>query len=229
MKPLLITIAVALAVSGIACNASPQDAHAHPAGTTAAAASDDTATTAMASTPAAPNLQAALRGLWHGHVVETRNYALAVKAGDTDAAGRAEQDVIANATEISDAVASFYGAAAGEKMLGLLGGHWGGVKALTGANHRGDAAGAQQALGDLVANAGEIATFLAGANPNLPADAVRGLLVAHGGHHAAQTQQIMAGDMAAEAQTWTAMQAHMDVIADALAGAIAKQFPDKAS
>src|SRR3970282_623275 len=126
MKPLLITIAVALAVSGIACNASPPEASVHPAGTTAAAASDDTSATAMASTPAAPNLQAALRGLWHGHVVEPRNYALAVKAGDTDAAGRAEQDVIANATEISDAVASFYGAAAGEKMLALLGGHLGG-------------------------------------------------------------------------------------------------------
>ena len=227
MKPILLTIAVALAISGIACNASPPEAHAQSVGTTAAAASDHAAV--APATPAAPKLQAALRGLWHGHVVETRNYALAVKAGDTDAAGRAEQDVIANATAISDAVASFYGAAAGEKMLGLLGGHWGGVKALTGANHRGDAAGAQQALGDLVANAGEIATFLAGANPNLPADAVRGLLVAHGGHHAAQTQQIMAGDMAAEAQTWSAMQAHMDVIADALAGAIATQFPDKAS
>ena len=32
-----------------------------------------------------------------------------------------------------------------------------------------------------------------------------------------------------EATEWTAMQVHMDMIADALAGAIAKQFPDKAS
>ena len=39
----------------------------------------------------------------------------------------------------------------------------------------------------------------------------------------------MAGDMKAEATTWTAMQQHMNVIADALAGAIAKQFPDKAA
>lgn len=227
MKPLLITIAVALAVSGIACNASPPAAHAQAAASAPIAPSH--AATAGASTPAAPQLQAALRALWHGHVVETRNYALAVKAGDAAAAARAEQDVVTNATAIADAVASFYGTPAGEKMLGLLGGHWGGVKALTDANRRGDAAGAQQALRELVANAGEIATFLAGANPNLPADAVRGLLVAHGGHHAAQTQQIMAGDMAAEAQTWSAMQAHMDVIADALAGAIATQFPDKAS
>jgi hypothetical protein len=39
----------------------------------------------------------------------------------------------------------------------------------------------------------------------------------------------MRGDMQAEASTWKAMQAHMDVIADALAGAIAQQFPDKAA
>lgn len=43
-----------------------------------------------------------------------------------------------------------------------------------------------------------------------------------------QAQQIMTGDTAAEARTWIAMQAHMDVIADALAGAIARQFPDQA-
>jgi hypothetical protein len=63
----------------------------------------------------------------------------------------------------------------------------------------------------------------------LPEADVRGLLVAHGAHHLQQVQQIMAGDMRAEAQTWKAMQQHMDTIADALAGAIAKQFPAKAS
>ena len=47
--------------------------------------------------------------------------------------------------------------------------------------------------------------------------------------HAQQIQQVMAGDTSGEAQTWSAMQAHMDSVADALAGAIARQFPDKAS
>ena len=114
-------------------------------------------------------------------------------------------------------------------MMELLGGHWGAVKALTDAQARHDAAAAQKAMTDLVANAGEIAKFLAGANPNLPEDTVRGLLLAHGAHHQQQITQIMAGDMQAEGNTWTAMQQHMDAIADALAGAIAKQFPAKAS
>ncbi|MGY0799439.1 hypothetical protein ACW7G0_10350 [Lysobacter sp. A286] len=229
MKPLLLSTVVSLALAGFACAGSPLQAHEH-ALTTPAALAATTATQAEAeAAPAAPKLQAALRGLWHGHAVETRNYALAVKADDAAAADLAAHAVVDNAKAISDAVAGFYGAAAGEEMLRLLGGHWGGVKALTDANRQGDTAGASAAMDDLVANAGEIATFLAGANPNLPADAVRGLLVAHGAHHGAQTRQIMTGDMDAEAQTWVAMQAHMDVIADALAGAIAKQFPDKVS
>jgi hypothetical protein len=114
-------------------------------------------------------------------------------------------------------------------MFKLLGGHWGAVKAMTDTRAKNDKAGADKAMADLTANAGEIAKFLAGANPNLPEDTVRGLLLAHGAHHSRQIDLIDAGDTAGEATEWTAMQAHMDMIADALAGAIAKQFPDKAS
>jgi len=177
----------------------------------------------------APKLQAAMRALWHGNVVHARDYALARHAHKPVAAKAAADAVVANAKQISDAVAGFYGKAAGTRMLELLGGHWGAVKALTDARAKGDNAAADKATVELTANAGEIAKFLAGANPNLPEADVRGLLVAHGAHHLQQVQQIMAGDMRAEAQTWKAMQQHMDTIADALAGAIARQFPAKAS
>ncbi|MCK7492762.1 MAG: hypothetical protein MZW92_15445 [Comamonadaceae bacterium] len=59
-----------------------------------------------------------------------------------------------------------------------------------------------EALQALTANAGEIARFLSGANPNLPFDTVNGLLLAHGGHHVQQIQQIKAGQFAEEARTW---------------------------
>ena len=114
-------------------------------------------------------------------------------------------------------------------MFELPGGHWGAVKALTDVRHAKDDAAADKAMGELTGNAGEIAKFLADANPNLPEDTVRGLLLAHGAHHDQQIRQVMGGDTQGEAATWTAMQAHMDSIADALAAAIAKQFPDKAS
>jgi hypothetical protein len=183
----------------------------------------------MSAVPAAPKLDAALRALWHGHVVHTRDYALAVHAHDAAKAAAAADAVVANAKQIADAVGGFYGKPAGARMLDLLAGHWGGVKALTDARAANDSAAERKAMADLQANVSEIAKFLAGANPNLPENAVQGLLAAHVAHHATQIQQIMAGDMKGEQATWQAMQAHMDTISDALAAAIAKQFPAKAA
>jgi hypothetical protein len=170
-----------------------------------------------------------MRQLWQGHAETTRDYALAVKAGDAAAEKKAADAVVANAKQIADAVGSFYGADAGKRMLELLAGHWGGVKALTDAGKSGDSAASSKAMQDLTANADEIAKFLSGANPNLPADAVKGLLMTHAGHHSMLIGEIMKGDKAAAAQTWTTMQAHMNTIADALSDGIAKQFPAKAA
>ena len=179
--------------------------------------------------PASPKLHATMRELWQGHAETTREYAMAVKAGDAAAEKKAADAVVANAKKIADAVGSFYGDAAGKKMLELLAGHWGGVKALTDAGKAGDNAASSKAMQDLGSNADEIANFLSGANPNLPAPTVKGLLVTHAGHHAALIGDIMKGDNAAAAKTWTAMQAHMNTIADALSDGIAKQFPAKAT
>ena len=88
-------------------------------------------------------------------------------------------------------------------------------------------AGTDAAMAKLLSNADAIAKFLSGANPNLPYDAVHGLLAAHGSHHVQQISEFKAGQWDAEAKTWAAMKDHMYVIADALADAIAKQFPDK--
>ncbi len=178
---------------------------------------------------AAPKLQAAMRSLWHGHVVHTREYAMAVHAHDTAKAKAAEEAVVANARQIADAVGGFYGKPAGEQTLQLLAGHWAGVKALTDASAAKDTAGEQKAMADLNTNVTAIAKFFSGANPNLPENAVQGLFAAHVAHHASQISQIMSGDTKGEQATWAQMQAHMNTIADVLAGGIAKQFPDKAS
>lgn len=185
--------------------------------------------TPMAAVPAAPKLDAALRALWHGHIVHTRDYALAVHAHDAAKAKAAADAVVANAKQLADAVGGFYGKPAGARMLDLLAGHWGGVKALTDARAADDSVAERKAMATLQSNASEIARFLAGANPNLPESAVQGLLATHVAHHATQIEQIMAGDMKGEQATWQVMQAHMDTISDALAAAIAKQFPAKAA
>ncbi len=74
----------------------------------AMAAAPATATT-TATAVAAPKLQATLRALWHGHIVHTREYAIAVHAKQSQQAARAADAIVANAKQISAAVASFYG------------------------------------------------------------------------------------------------------------------------
>jgi hypothetical protein len=217
LTPIACALALGLSLSATTPLLAADPPASSPAPATAAAA------------PAAPKLHAALRELWQGHVQHTRAYAIAVKGGNTQAAKKAADDVVGNAKSLANAVGGFYGAAAGEQMLTLLGGHWGGVKAMTDAEHAGDTAGVNKAMNDLTANADAIAKFLSGANPNLPDDAVRGLMMAHVAHHSAQIREIMGGDMQAETTTWKAMRAHMDVLADALADGIAKQFPAKAT
>ena len=184
---------------------------------------------AEGAAPASPKLHATMRELWQGHATTTREYAMAVKAGDAAAEKKSADAVVANAKKIADAVGSFYGDAAGKKMLELLAGHWGAVKALTDAQKKGDKAGVDKAMNDMAANADEIAKFLSGANPNLPEATVKGLLVAHAGHHLALTGEIMKGDTGAADKTWSAMQAHMNTLADALSDGIAQQFPAKAA
>ena len=233
MKPSLKILSLALLVAIAACSrnepAASADTQTPPATESAATPAPVEPAAAPVAEVAAPNLQAALRDLWHGHIVHARDYAIAVHAGNKADASKAADAVVANAHQISDAVAGFYGKAGGDRMMELLGGHWGAVKALTDTRAAKDDAGATKAMSDLTANAGEIAKFLAGANPNLPEDTVRGLLLAHGAHHSSQIDLVLKDDAAGEATEWTAMQAHMDMIADALAGAIAKQFPEKAN
>jgi len=199
------------------------------ASTPALAYDADMAPAPTASAATAPQLHAAMRSLWQGHITHTAAYTEAVKAGDQAAANKAADEVVANAKQIADAVAGFYGKPAGAQMLKLLAGHWGGVKAYADAAHSGDKAAQQKAMQDLATNASAIAKFLSGANPNLPDATVQGLLMMHVADHQTHINEVMAGDTAAAAKTLDHMRAHMNTIADALAGAIAKQFPAKAS
>jgi hypothetical protein len=168
---------------------------------------------------------AALRDLWVGHVFWVRNVVVETFAGNQPAAAAAEQEVVANAKQIAAAIEPYYGQAASEKLFGLLAGHYGAVRQYLDATVAGGKGTQDAAIKSLSDNATEIARFLSGANPNLPFDTLNGLLLAHGGHHVQQIQQVQSKHYAQEAQTWDAMKRHMYVIADALAGAIAKQFP----
>jgi hypothetical protein len=139
----------------------------------------------------------------------------------------AEDQVVANAHSFGHAIEPFYGASAGGALFKLLAGHYGAIRAYLVATAAGDTAGIAAATQSLTSNAEDIAVFLSDANPNLPKDAVLGLLLAHGGHHIQQVQELKANDYAAEAKTWETMKDHIYVIADAMSTALGKQFAKK--
>lgn len=183
---------------------------------------------AQAAVPASlAATRAALRDLWLGHVFWVRAVVDARFEGDAAAAAAAEKQVVANARAIAGAIEPFYGKPASEALFGLLAGHWGAINDYLGATRAASKSKQDAAYRALVANAGEIAKFLSGANPHLPLETLQGLLTAHGAHHVQQIQQFQARQFDAEAQTWAAMTGHMYVISDALADALAQQFPDK--
>lgn len=170
---------------------------------------------------------AALRDLWLGHVFWVRNVVVATLSGNKTAATAAENEVVANAKQIAAAIEPFYGKAASDKLFGLLAGHYGAVKQHLEATIAGSQKKEDAAMKNLAGNVEEISIFLSDANPNLPRDAVRGLLLAHVGHHKQQMQQLRDKQYQQEAQTWEAMKGHMYVIADTLTGALVAQFPEK--
>jgi hypothetical protein len=177
--------------------------------------------------PTAAATNAALRDLWTEHVFWVRNVVVATLASNAPDADVAEKEVVANARAIAASIEPFYGKAASETLFALLAEHYGAVKKILVATVKPDADGRRAGTTELTDNASRIAKFLAGANPNLPFDTVNALLLAHGAHHLAEIDQLHGHRYAEEAQTWAAMRTHMHVIADALAGAIVKQFPDR--
>jgi len=217
----LVITAASMTLAGMlaqpAAAAGPQGAQMHShAPLLAAAVADQTKVDAT---------KAALRDLWIGHAFSVRNVVVAELAGDASARQETEKQVVANAQSIAASIEPFYGAEAKEKLFTLLASHYGAVKAYLDASVAKNDGKQTEATSKLIGNAGEIASFLSGANPYLPKDTVEGLLQAHGGHHIAQIQQLQTKDYAGETQTWADMSQHMYVISDALADALAKQFP----
>lgn len=169
----------------------------------------------------------ALRDLWVGHVFWVRNVVIETMAGNQAAATAAENEVVANAKRIAASIEPFYGKPAADKLFGLLAGHYGAVKQYLDATITNNTTKQDAATQEMARNFEEIAVFLSGANPNLPVATLRDMLQAHGNHHTQAILQLRDKQYDKEAQTWEGMKSHMYALADALTGAIAKQFPAK--
>jgi hypothetical protein len=179
-----------------------------------------------ASTASASALKQDMRKLWTDHVVWTRDYVIAA-VGDQPDAQAAAGRLMKNQEDIGNAVATFYGAPAGQQLTTLLKEHITIAVDLIKAAKAGDKAAQQKADNRWQDNAVQIADFLSKANPNWPRATLVDLMKMH---LSTTTDEVVARlnkDWDADVRAFDAVYDHILKMSDALADGIVKQFPDK--
>jgi len=133
----------------------------------------------------------------------------------------------ANSVALSQAIGSVYGHGAEEAFLTLWRKHIGFIVDYTTAVAAKDQGKADKAVNDLLGYTKDFGAFLSAANPNLPTMVVADLVKGHVVGFKAAIDAQSRGDWAtAFAKTREAVM-HMEMIADPLAAAISKQFPER--
>lgn len=109
----------------------------------------------------------AMRKLWEDHIVWTRQFIVsaATETGNLADIGPTTDRLLANQTDIGNALKPFYGDEAGEQVTSLLRDHILTAAELVAAAKAGDAAAVETASAAWYQNADDIATALNGLNP----------------------------------------------------------------
>ena len=174
----------------------------------------------------ATQLHQDMRKLWTDHTVWTRDYIIAAVDDKPDATAAANR-LMKNQEDIGNAVAVYYGAAAGQQLTSLLKQHIGIAVDLIKAAKAGDQAAQKAANDKWQQNAVDIATFLSKANPNWPNGVLVDMMKTH---LATTTDEVVARlkhDWDADVRAYDAVYHHILMMADALSDGIVKQFPEK--
>jgi len=178
------------------------------------------------TSPEALSLTLALRRLWADHVIWTREYVVAAIADAPDA-GAVAGRLLKNQEDIGNAVVPFYGEAAGSRLTELLKEHVMIAVDLIAAAKSGEQAKFAKADAAWDRNAANIASFLAGANPNWPEKDVADLL----GQHLTLTKNEavarLEGNWENDIEAFDQIFTEILTVADVLAAGIVKQFPDR--
>ena len=188
------------------------------------------ATPAPTAAPSTATKSADLRVLLSG--LEKEHVSLASQAtrngfdGSGDFAASAAQ-LDANSVQLADTVGSVYGQAARDKFLEIWRSHITFFVNYTVAAQKGDKVGMDKAVKDLGGYIDAISDFFSGANPNLPREAVKQLITEHVTLLKAAVDTYGAKDFAGSYAKEHAAYEQIGTIADAISGAIVKQYPAK--
>jgi hypothetical protein len=187
------------------------------------------AATAPSQSPKASALHDNMRVLWQDHGTWTRLAIVGFADNSPDL--QATQDrLLANQTEIGNAVKPYYGDDAGNKLTALLQQHIMTAVGVLKAAQTGNPAEVDQAKAAFYANGNQIADFLHGANPgNWPLPAVQNMMKTHLDQVVEMGSDELTHHYAESVGVWNAYRDHILAMADTLSNGITKQFPNKFS
>ncbi len=169
-------------------------------------------------------LYTTMRTLWIQHMEWTWSTVVAF-ATDSPVLPATLDRLLANQADIGDAVASFYGARAGDQLTALLEAHINLAVPVLQAAKAGDQAALDKALADWYANAQDIADFLSAANPrNWDRETMREMMATHITQTVAYASDVLGGDYPSAIAKYDQAQAHMSDMADMLSAGIIAQF-----
>jgi len=172
----------------------------------------------------------AMRKLWEDHITWTRLYIVsaATEAGDLADIGPTTNRLLANQTDIANALRPFYGDAAGDQVEALLRDHILTAARLIAAAKAGDSAGAETASAHWYANAHDIAVALNGLNPKQWSLAdLDAMMKDHLDLTLEEAVARLQGRFADDIVAYDKVHAEILTMADMLSDGIVAQFPAK--
>jgi hypothetical protein len=179
----------------------------------------------------APARQIALRQdmrvLWEDHVTWTR-MVIVDFAADLPSLPASQARLLRNQEDIGDAIAPFYGRAAGNRLTALLREHILIAVDVLVAAKAGDAPGLAQAQARWTRNAHQIANFLSSANPKAwPRAEMRRMMRRHLKLTTDEAVARLTGDFRADVRAYDKVHAQILAMADMLSTGIIRQFPER--
>ncbi len=166
-----------------------------------------------------------LRKLWEDHVTWTR-LAIVTFADDSAGFSATATRLLQNQTDIGNAVAPFYGTAAGRHLGSLLHDHITIAVELLQDAKADDTSAFDTAKTSWYANANQIADFLSSLNPRFwPDDVTREFMKVHLDQTLAEAVDELTGNYAGSVNDYEAIHLHILAMADLLSSGIMHQFP----
>jgi hypothetical protein len=172
-------------------------------------------------------LRQAMRKLWEDHVTWTRLAVISLTTDSPDTQATVGR-LLRNQTDIGNAIKPFYGAAAGKQLTALLREHILIAADLIAAARKGDQQGVASQQARWTANADQIATLLAKANPRYwKLGAMKAMM--HD-HLRLTTDEVVARlqqNWAADVRAYDRIHVQILHMSDMLSDGLVKQFPSR--